>query len=53
MTKPRNFPGRKLARQIAAELRERMPDLVAGILRDASEVEQARVIRTKKRRAAV
>ena len=52
--KPRNFPARKLARQMAAMVRESDLDLscnrARGVLADEFMIQEARNIRTKKRR---
>ena len=45
--KPRNFPARKLARQIAAALRYTASEVYNSHL---PEITEARAIRTKKRR---
>jgi hypothetical protein len=52
--KPRNFPARKLARKIAADIRaDGMPSTASYVLiQQFAEVANARTVRTKKRRIA-
>lgn len=53
--KPRNFPARKLARKLAAEIRamgSRAIRCTSPAVRHAEEIERARAIRTKKDRSS-